>query len=154
MSKELEALDELKYKGFYYSKDGIDMSTFVQMRLDIIETALKRLEMYDLIEKLPMPKVEVLEDNKISYVGHDIVITDKEQFDKDQKKLKAIKIIKNKLMYEIEPFDFMDYDTYEDYHQNYFEQRYEDENDYPDWWLTKDEFELLKDVFGKKYKNI
>lgn len=73
---------------------------------------------------------------------------------KESKYCKAIKIIKNKLMYELEPFDFMDYETYEDYYQNYFEQRYEDENDYPDWWLTKDEFELLKDVFGKKYKNI
>lgn len=63
---------------------------------------------------------------------------------------KAIKIIKNKLMYEVEPFDFMDYDTYEDYYQNYFEQRYEEENNYPDWWLTKEEFELLKSVFKGK----
>lgn len=44
MIKELLALDELKHRNFYYSKDGIDISTFVHMRLDIIETALKRLE--------------------------------------------------------------------------------------------------------------
>lgn len=69
---------------------------------------------------------------------------------RESKYCKAIKIIKNKLMYEIEPFDFMDYDTYEDYYQNYFEQRFEDENDYPDWWLTKDEFNLLKEVFCEK----
>ena len=69
---------------------------------------------------------------------------------RESKYCKAIKIIKNKLMYEIEPFDFMDYDTYEDYYQNDFEQRYEDENDYPDWWLEEDEFNLLKEVFCEK----
>lgn len=73
---------------------------------------------------------------------------------KENKYCKAVKIIKNKLMYELEPFDFMDYDTYEDYYQNYFEQSFEDSDGYPDWWLTKEEFELLKDVFGKKYQNL
>ncbi len=44
MNNGLEALKELKYRGFYYTKDGIDISTFVQMRLDIIEPVLERLE--------------------------------------------------------------------------------------------------------------
>ena len=58
MTKELEALNDLKYRGFYYTKEGIDISTFVQMRLDIIETALKRLEKQDeilrIIKEQPM----------------------------------------------------------------------------------------------------
>lgn len=75
MSKELEALNELKYKGFYYSKDGIDISTFVQMRLDIIESALKRLALFD-------------DENVVAYLSRS-----------DEKKLKALEIIKrNPLM--------------------------------------------------------
>ena len=67
---------------------------------------------------------------------------------------RVINIIKTKLMYEVNPFDFMDYDTYEDYYQNYFEQSFEDEDGegYPDWWLEKDEFALLNQFFRGKLK--
>ena len=71
---------------------------------------------------------------------------------RESKYCKAVKIIRNKLMYEVDPFDFMDYETYEDYRINYFEQRFEDENDYPEWWLEEDEFNLLKEVFAKKVR--
>lgn len=62
---------------------------------------------------------------------------------------RGIKIIKEKLMYEVEPFDFMDYETYEDYEAQYYEARFEENNGegFPEWYLTKDEFELLKDLF-------
>lgn len=67
---------------------------------------------------------------------------------------RVINIIKTKLMYEVDPFDFMDYDTYEDYYQNYFEQSFEDSDGegYPDWWLEKDEFDLLNHFFRGKLK--
>ena len=70
MSKGLEALNELKYKGFYYSKDSIDISTFVQMRLDIIETELKRLEELEkgfktLEKKIVRYKKHIDKDNEI-----------------------------------------------------------------------------------------
>lgn len=71
---------------------------------------------------------------------------------RESKYCKAVKIIRNKLMYEVDPFDFMDYETYEDYRINYFEQRFEDENDYPEWWLEEDEFNLLKEVFARKLR--
>lgn len=71
---------------------------------------------------------------------------------RESKYCKAVKIIRNKLMYEVDPFDFMDYETYEDYRINYFEQRFEDENDYPEWWLEEDEFNLLKEVFARKVR--
>lgn len=57
MTKVLKALEELKYKGFYYSKDGIDISTFVQMRLDIIEAYLKQID--------KLPKTEFYTTSKI-----------------------------------------------------------------------------------------
>lgn len=67
---------------------------------------------------------------------------------------RVINIIKTKLMYEVDPFDFMDYATYKDYYQNYFEQAFEDEDGegYPDWWLEKDEFTLLNHFFRGKLK--
>ena len=75
---------------------------------------------------------------------------------RESKYCKAVKIIRNKLMYEVDPFDFMEYETYEDYYQNYYEEIYESKygEGYPNWWLEKDEFNLLKEVFGKKYQNL
>lgn len=62
---------------------------------------------------------------------------------------KAVAILKEKLMYEVDPFDFRDYESYEDYEAQYYESRFEDPDDegYPEWYLTKDEFELLKEMF-------
>ena len=62
---------------------------------------------------------------------------------------KAIEILREKLMYEVDPFDFREYDTYEDYEQQYYEHRFDDPDGegYPDWYLKKEEFELLKEKF-------
>ncbi len=130
MSKELEALNEIKEK--YKNDNGL------LRRLNVIETALKKLEVYDMVEKLPMPKVEVLDDNKISYVGHNIVITDKEQFDKDQKKLKALEIIKEKKV----EFSFLyKSDTVEEYNSWLWAII-----DHKVYTLVQEEYELLKEV--------
>ena len=117
--------------------------------------------------KTPMKSFEIIKEMYEYFVKKSrdlepkLMICEKEDFSNVENAInklsdyeRAIAIIKNKLMYEVEPFDFMDYDTYEDYYQNYFEQSFEDSDGegYPDWWLEKDEFTLLNHFFRGKLK--
>lgn len=61
----------------------------------------------------------------------------------------ALETIVDKLRYEIDPFDFLDYETYQDYQLQYYEHQFDDPDGegYPEWYLTKEQFETLTLLF-------
>ena len=142
MSKELEALKRIKRKlASHYDIDDED-------DFNMIENVL---ELFDAIEKVP--KVVDFNDEPISYVGHIIVIIDKERFDKDQLELKAFDVIREK---EVNIHNFKKFIVQQDWT---FEQYLDEVNDpntdrhqFSYYRLIREEFDFLKEALKHESK--
>lgn len=85
-----------------------------------------------------LKKLETINNLEISKVVKEQLIED----------VKAIKILCEK---HLEFADVYGYENYESYRINYYDYEYEQNNDYPDWYLTREEFEIIKRVSKRNY---
>lgn len=102
MNKELEAFNRVS-ESLLHAVGGIGNAHYIDYSnsvepakedLDIIETALKRLEFFDKVEELPTPNIINNSDGSYEFDGVDeLLLVSKNEW---EKQLKALEIIKEK----------------------------------------------------------